>query len=86
MSTRPFAIDDLTTLLVNTVGLPPQVSALDPQATFADAGLDSLAFLQLQAEIEDRYGVELPDDSPLTRSFGEITAFVNEHLSHRRAA
>ena len=41
---------------------------------------------RMAGEIEDRYGCELPDDNPLTRSFGEITAFVNEHLSHRSAA
>jgi len=86
MFDQPFGIDDLTTLLVTKVGLPPQASALDPAATFEDVGLDSLALLQVQAEIQDRYGCELPDDNPRTCTFGEITDFVNEHLSRRRAA
>jgi acyl carrier protein len=77
MSEPTFTIDDLMALLVAKVGLPRQDRSDDPQGTFVDLGLDSLAFLQLQAEIKARYGVELPGDRPLAYTFGEIVASVN---------
>ena len=73
-----FDIDDLMALLVAKVGLPPQARTDDPQSTFADIGLDSLAFLQLQAELQGLYGVQLPTDRPQTFTFGEIVEHVNE--------
>jgi acyl carrier protein len=64
MQTQTFSIDDLMTLLVTKADLPPEARTDDPAATIDDLGLDSLAFLQLQAELQDRYGFELPDDRP----------------------
>jgi len=81
---QQFTIDDLMSLLVAKVGLPPQATTTDPAATFDDLGLDSLAFLQLQGELQDGYGCELPDDRP--RSLGEVIGYVNEHLSRGAAA
>lgn len=72
-----FAMDDLMALLVAKVGLPSQEITDNPQRSFADLGLDSLAFLQLQSEIKTQYGVELPGDRPLTYTFGEILTTVN---------
>ena len=86
MSEQPFTIDDLMTLLVTKAGLPSQARTDNPAATFDDVGLDSLAFLQMQAELQDRYGCELPDDNPRRYPFGLITAYVNEHLSREGAA
>jgi acyl carrier protein len=86
MSHQSFTLEDLMTLLVAKVGLPPQAATDDPTATFDDVGLDSLAFLQLQVEIQDRYGCELPDDRPRTCTFGEITRYVEEHLSRGAVA
>lgn len=76
-----FTIDDLMQLLVTKAGLPAQARTDNPLRTFGDLGLDSLAFLQLQAELQTQYGLELPDDSPLSYTVGEIVASVNEHLA-----
>jgi acyl carrier protein len=62
-------------LLVETAGLPVADRSLDPAATLGDVGLDSLAFLQLQAEVSQRHGIELPDDQAQA-TFGDIVAFV----------
>jgi acyl carrier protein len=78
-----FTIDDLMTLLVAKAGLPAQARTDNPQWTFADIGLDSLAFLQLQAEIQSRYGVELPTEQPQAYTFGQIVSHVNESLGER---
>lgn len=79
--TEKFSIDDLMSLLVAKVGLPAQARTDNPQSTFADIGLDSLAFLQLQAELQGLYGVELPTDRPQAFTFGEIVSHVNSKRS-----
>jgi acyl carrier protein len=86
MPTQTFSMDDLMTLLVTKAGLPPEARTGDPGATFDDVGLDSLAFLQLQAELQDQYGVELPDDRPGAYTFGRITTYVSDQLSRQGAA
>ena len=81
-SRHEFTIDDLMALLVAKAGLPaPDAHRRSTQRRFADVGLDSLAFLQLQAELQARYGFELPDDRPQTYTFGEIVADVNDRLA-----
>ncbi|MBB5872852.1 acyl carrier protein [Allocatelliglobosispora scoriae] len=77
MSTETFTQDDLMTLLVAKVGLPDSARTDDPSATFADVGLDSLAYLQMQAELAAGYAVEIPGDQPLSFSFGDIVTAVN---------
>jgi acyl carrier protein len=81
MPTESFSIDDLMTLLVTKAGLPPQARTDNPQWTFADIGLDSLAFLQLQAELQSLYRVELPTERPQAYTFGQIVNHVNESLA-----
>jgi acyl carrier protein len=86
MSTQTFSLDELMTMLVTKAGLPSQERTADPHATFADVGLDSLAFLQLQAELQDRYGFELPDDRAGAYTFGEITGYVSDRLGRDGAS
>jgi acetyl-CoA carboxylase, biotin carboxylase subunit len=71
-----FTQADLMDLLSEKVGLPREDHTADPDARFADIGLDSLAFLSLQSELHDRFGMEMPDDSPGRYTFGEIVATV----------
>ena len=86
MSTQTFSLDELMTLLVTKAGLPARERTADPHATFADVGLDSLAFLQLQAALQDRYGFELPDDRPGSYTLGRIAAYVSDRLNRENAA
>jgi minimal PKS acyl carrier protein len=65
-------MDELMALLVAKVGLPPADATDNPALALPDIGLDSLAYLQLQAEIKALHGVDLPDDRPLTMTFGEM--------------
>lgn len=67
-------------ILVVKAGLPRSAITADPAATLADVDLDSLAQLQVRAEIEERYGVELDDEHP-NATFGELVTRVNEGLS-----
>ena len=71
-----FTLADLMNLLTEKAGLPESAHTTDPEVRFADIGLDSLAFLSMQTELHDRYGTEMPDDSPGRYTLGEIVATV----------
>ena len=77
MPDTTFTLSDLMTLLTEKAGLPASAHTTDPSARFADIGLDSLAFLSMQTELQDRYGVEMPDDSPDRYTLGEIVETVD---------
>ena len=81
MTDSPFTLADLMDLLAEKAGLPPESRTTDPDAHFADIGLDSLAFLAMQTELHDRFDTEMPDDSPERYTLGEIVATVNAALS-----
>lgn len=77
MPDTTFTLSDLMTLLTEKAGLPVTSHTTDPDAHFADIGLDSLAFLSMQTELQDRFGTEMPDDSPDRYTLGEIVDAVN---------
>ena len=81
MAQTAFSLDDLLDLLSAKAGLPPQDRTSDTSATLESIGLDSLAFLALQTELKDRYGVELPEERPFTRyTLGEMIGDINDLL------
>lgn len=80
MAEPTFTMVELMEILIAKAGLPRNAVIDDPGATLADLALDSLAQLQLRAEIADRYGVEI-DDERTDVTFGEILSLVNEGLS-----
>ena len=77
MPDTTFTLSDLMTLLTEKAGLPASSHTTDPDAHFADIGLDSLAFLSMQTELQDRYGTEMPDDSPDSYTLGQIVERVD---------
>lgn len=78
MPATTFTLADLMDLLTAKAGLPASAHTTDPDARFEDIDLDSLAFLSMQTELHDRFGTEMPDDSPGRYTLGEIVATVNE--------
>jgi acyl carrier protein len=80
MPGNTFTLADLMDLLTAKAGLPATSRTTDPNARFEDIDLDSLAFLSMQTELQDRYGVEMPDDSPGRYALGEIVETVNGAL------
>ena len=71
---------DLMEILTDETGLSPELAVSDRSATLEDLGLDSLAFLQLQAVVDERYGFEL-DESTQSESFGVILDSINQELT-----
>lgn len=46
-----------------------------------DLGIDSLAVMEIVAEIEDRYEVSFPDDAlPAIRTVGDVVKALTNHL------
>jgi acyl carrier protein len=76
MADATFTLEDLMQLLTEKAGLPQSSHTTDPDKHFSDIGLDSLAFLSMQTELQDRYGTEMPDDSAERYTLGEIVATV----------
>jgi acyl carrier protein len=86
MTSTPFTLVDLMDLLAQKVGLPQHRRTGDADARFTDLGLDSLAFLELQVELSQRYGVELPDDRAHAYTLGDIVAAVRQGASRQVAS
>jgi minimal PKS acyl carrier protein len=86
MSIEHFALADLMELLSAKAGLPATARTDDPALGFEDLDLDSLAFLQLQGELQDRHGFELPDEDFRVWTFGRITDYVNSRLATEQVA
>ncbi|MEU2347824.1 acyl carrier protein [Modestobacter sp. NPDC049651] len=77
MSDPTFTLADLMDLLTEKAGLPTSAHTSDPDAHFSDIGLDSLAFLSMQTELMERYGTQMPDDSPDGYTLGDIVSTVS---------
>ena len=68
--------EDIETILVEKVGLPRQVLAENPDGSFEDLGLDSLAVLELGIVVNKQYGVEIPEESQ-GLSVADIVDLIN---------
>ncbi len=81
MATRTFGFEDLKHILVDRVGLPESDVVDDPDATFEDMGLDSLAFVEIQLAIQQEYGFTIPDeDAEQITTIGDAIEYSNRRL------
>jgi acyl carrier protein len=77
---REFTFDDAKNILVNRIGVPED-SVNDPDLTFDDLGLDSLAFVEIQLAIQQEYGFAIPDeDVDQITTIGAGVEYVNRRL------
>lgn len=70
---------ELAEILTRAAGLPPEAIAEAGERRLLDLGLDSLAAMELQASLKDRYQVQIPDEA-LEMSIPEITRYVAARL------
>ena len=81
---QTFAFEDLKHILVDRVGLPESDVVDDPDATFEDMGLDSLAFVEIQLAMQQEYGFNIPDeDAQHIHKVGEAIDYVNRRLGEQ---
>ena len=79
-----FTFDDVKRILVDRVGLAEENVVDDPNATFEDMGLDSLAFVEIQLAIQQEYGLTIPDeDAEKLMSVGAGIEYVNQRLTEK---
>jgi acyl carrier protein len=76
-----FTLDDLRDILINRIGVAPDDIRDDRDQTFEEIGLDSLAFIEIQLEMEQRYGFQVSeDDAQGLQTFGDAVDYVNSRL------
>lgn len=73
--------DEINAILTRAAGLSPEAIAEAGDSSLQDLGLDSLAAMELQAAVTDRYQVQIPDES-LEMSLPEITQYVIARLGN----
>ena len=79
-----FTFEDVKRILVERVGVPEENVVNDPDATFEDMGLDSLAFVEIQLAIQQEYGFTIPDeDAEKLTTVGQGIEYVNQRLSEK---
>lgn len=82
MSDLAFTFDDLKDILVNRIGMSESEVGEDTTATFEALGLDSLAFLEIQLEVDNRYGFQVSDeDAARIKTLQDALDYMNEQLS-----
>jgi acyl carrier protein len=82
LTEQSFSFEDLKRILVDRVGLPEDVVKDEPDLTFEDMGLDSLALVEIQLAMEQEYGFTVADeDAERILNVGEAIAYVNERLA-----
>lgn len=82
--TEPFTLADLRQLLVECADMPASLALDDPATPLADLTLDSVGLLTMQLELEDRYGIRIPQSAgERLRSASDVLELVSDL---RRAA
>jgi acyl carrier protein len=77
----PFTFEDLKNVLVNLVGIPASAVPDDLNASFEAIGLDSIHFIEIEVEMEQRYGIRIPaEDAGQIHTIGEAIDYVNRRL------
>jgi acyl carrier protein len=81
---QQFSFEDLKDILVNRVGLSEDAVKDDPNATFEDMGLDSLAFVEIQLAVQQQYGFTIPDeDAQEITTVQDAIDYTNRRLAEQ---
>lgn len=82
--TDTFTFDDLKTILVSRIGLPPDQVVNDASASFAAMGLDSLALVEIQLAVQQRYGFSVSDeDAQKILTVGQVIEYTNRRIQEK---
>jgi acyl carrier protein len=85
MSNEVFTFEDLKDILVRRVGLPADSIPNDPDRLLTDLGLDSLALVEIQLDVQQRYGLVVSDDDAAKiETIGQAIEYANHHLREKK--
>lgn len=74
---------EIQEILVASAGVSPEVFETTASHTLSELGLESLAAMELQAIVEQRYGARIPDDS-VEMSIPQIVAYIEAEMKEVR--
>jgi len=81
---QQFSFEDLKDILVNRVGLSEDAVKDDPNTSFEDMGLDSLAFVEIQLAVQQQYGFTISDeDAQEIRTAQDAIDYTNRRLAEQ---
>jgi acyl carrier protein len=81
MAVQEFTFQDVKNILVNRIGLSADEVGEDPNLTFDELGLDSLAFVEIQLAMQQDYGFTIPDeDAEQITTIQEAIDYTNRRL------
>jgi acyl carrier protein len=69
------SLQELQVLIQEKYGLDAE--ALDPHESMRASGVDSLALVEFLFEVEDRYGISIPDNKPDLDTLAELAVIVD---------
>lgn len=75
---------DLINLFSETFGIAEE--KLLPDATLESLGLDSLAVIEFLFQIEDQFGIQIPDQANPPRTLDEMVQLIEPLMPSRPAA
>ena len=86
MLDQQFTFDDLKEILVQRVGLREDSIPNNPSTRLSDLGLDSLALVEIQLEVQQRYGLSISDDDAAEiDTVGQAIEYANRRLQEKQA-
>ena len=59
--------------------------AISPEATWTELGLDSLTVVELLFDVEDEFGIEVPEERANFETLAEAAALVDELVQAKGA-
>jgi acyl carrier protein len=84
MAQKRFTFSDLKDILVNRIGVPESQVIDDPNMTFEDMDLDSLALVEIQLAVQQQYGFSIPDeDAHYITTIGQAIEYTNRRLQEQ---
>ena len=73
----------LLELLSEKYDIDPE--AISPEATLTELGLDSLTVVELLFDVEDEFGIEVPEERATFQTLAEAAALVDELVLAKEA-
>lgn len=70
------SLKELQDLIQQKYGIDP--ATLDPNASIRSAGLDSLALVEFLFEVEDKFGLSLPEEYSNIDTLAELAKVVDD--------
>jgi acyl carrier protein len=77
-------LESLQALIQKKYGLGPQ--ELDPHANMRESGLDSLALVEFLFEIEETYGVSIPESESQLSTLAGLAEVLDQLLAAKNSA